>query len=346
MLRKDFYYNFLKVKRAILTFCFVFFTGLVSAGNFCWPVDGQNVNVRQNILDFIQPTVSGNVLSGTFGLVRNNGHKFHSGIDIKSTEKGRNGQPADNVLAFYDGRIVYVNYDASQSSFGCYIIIEHVRDGVTFYSLYAHLSRINEGVIAGELVRSGDRIAIIGRTSSVTSIPKSRAHLHFEIGLKLADMQHFQSWYDETYANDDKNFHGEWNGMNFARLDPIDFFQKCAYSGFNVAHYIQSLETACSIVIATSDVPCFLRANRALCQDLQKVFDKSYRLCGWAIDFSWNGVPKSWKPVFGKLHGNDIEVLSVKKSEKNRLEKFGMLCFRGDVICPGKFLKKELAFFF
>lgn len=334
------------MKRAILTFCFIFLAGLGSARDFCWPVSEQNVDFSQNILEFIQPTVSGNVISGTFGLVRNNGNKFHGGIDIKSTKKCRNGQPADDVLAFYDGCIVYVNYNASQSSFGCYVIIEHVQNGVTFYSLYAHLSRINEEIIVGQPVKAGDKIAIIGRTSAVTSIPKSRAHLHFEIGLKLADIQHFQSWYDKTYTNDDKNFHGEWNGMNFARLDPIDFFQKCVYKGFNIANYIQSLETAFSIVVSTSDIPCFLRANRALCKDFQKVFDKSYRLSGWVIDFSWNGVPKSWRPVFRDLNINNIDIFFVKNSEKNRLEKFGMLYFTDGVICPGKFLKKELAFFF
>ena len=335
------------MKRAALTFCFVVFTSFVSAGDFCWPVDGQNVNSFQNIMDFIQPTASGKLISGTIGLVRNNGNRMHGGLDIKSIEKDRNGQPIDNVLAFYDGNIVYTSCDASKSSFGRYIIIEHVRDGITFYSLYAHLSRICTGLVPGQFVRSGEKIAIIGRTSCDTSIPKSRAHLHFEIGLKLADVQHFQSWYDETHSNDDKNYHGEWNGLNFARIDPIDFFQQCTCSGFNVAHHIKSLDTACSIFIADSDVPYFLRANRALCEDLQRAFDKSYKLCGWAIDFSWNGVPKSWRPVFGELPSkNFIDILFVKKSEKNRLKKFGMLCFSDDAVSLGKFLKKELAFFF
>ena len=101
-------------------------------------------------------------------------------------------------------------------------MVEH--DGVTptFVSLYSHLSTIAEGVIPGVRVGSGTILGVMGRSAGGYSIPKSRAHLHFEIGFYLTDG--FQGWY-ERQAFEDPNRHGKWNGMNLVGIDPLAFYE-------------------------------------------------------------------------------------------------------------------------
>jgi murein DD-endopeptidase MepM/ murein hydrolase activator NlpD len=138
--------------------------------------------------------------------------RFHEGIDIRPVHRDANGETLDEVRAIADGRIVHVNPVPGYSNYGKYIVIEHRWDGSNYYSLYGHLSSI--AVEAGETVKGGQRIAVMGHTG--TGINRERAHLHLELDLMFS--RQFEAWYD-TFFKNDPNHHGVYNGMNLAGLD-------------------------------------------------------------------------------------------------------------------------------
>jgi septal ring factor EnvC (AmiA/AmiB activator) len=86
---------------------------------------------------------------------------FRSGIDI-ATEKG------EPVKAVYSGKIIYARWF---NGYGNMIIIDH---GNNYYTLYAHVEKILK--ITGERIETGDVIATVGETGSMSG-PK----LHFEV---------------------------------------------------------------------------------------------------------------------------------------------------------------------
>ena len=56
------------------------------------------------------------------------------------------------------------------------------------------MASIEANINIGDRVSIAEKIGIMGNTASY-SIPLSRSHLHFEVGLRLTD--EFQSWYDK-----------------------------------------------------------------------------------------------------------------------------------------------------
>ena len=77
---------------------------LAARVEFVWPTPNSAWAEGRPIDDFIQPTVSGDPESGTFGCIRSGGRQFHEGIDIKPLKRDRHGEPADAVFAAMDGR--------------------------------------------------------------------------------------------------------------------------------------------------------------------------------------------------------------------------------------------------
>ena len=53
------------------------------AAEFVWPTSMEPALTRRTE-DFAQPTVSGRLESALFGMTRENGRRFHEGIDIRS----------------------------------------------------------------------------------------------------------------------------------------------------------------------------------------------------------------------------------------------------------------------
>lgn len=88
-------------------------------------------------------------------------NKVHEGVDISSS----NGDP---ILAAASGTVEYSGYN---SGYGYHIIIDH-KNG--YRTLYAHSSKLL--VKEGELVKKGQKIALVGNTGLSTG-----PHLHFEI---------------------------------------------------------------------------------------------------------------------------------------------------------------------
>ena len=156
---------------------------------------------------------------GQYGFVRNQKEtsagvvftRFHEGVDIKPVYRDRDGEPLDTVRAVDAGYVAYVNDAASASSYGKYVVVEHIWSGMPFYSLYAHLGSTR--VKVGDNVRQGEMLGRLGYTGR--GINKRRAHVHFEINLLLNES--FGRWHDAYFRG--RNRHGIYNGMNMAGLD-------------------------------------------------------------------------------------------------------------------------------
>jgi hypothetical protein len=68
-----------------------------------WPTS-MNRQTIHSFEDFIQPTVSGKISSGTFGMVREDGKRFHEGIDIRPSRVLANGEAADRIFSAIAGQ--------------------------------------------------------------------------------------------------------------------------------------------------------------------------------------------------------------------------------------------------
>ncbi|MFP6900219.1 MAG: M23 family metallopeptidase [Opitutales bacterium] len=212
---------------------------------------------------YVQPTSRENPIeSGIYGCVRNNGFKFHEGIDLKSIKRDSSNRPLDTVFAAMDGMVVHVNRRAADSSYGNYLVLEHRELKPAVYSLYAHLSSVEAGLALDVKVKAGQPIGRMGNTSGGYRIPLERAHLHFEIGLRLTE--NFQSWYDRRNFSS-PNRHGNFNGMNLVGFDPITFYR--AYSEKRIQNpldYLGSLPKVAVVRVKTSKLPDFVRRYPAL----------------------------------------------------------------------------------
>ena len=122
--------------------------------------------------------------------------RFHEGIDIRPLHRDEHGEPLDEVRSIADGKVVHVNSVPGYSNYGKYIVIEHRWGGSNYYSLYGHLSSI--AVQAGDTVKRGQRVAVMGYTG--TGLNRERAHLHLELNLMLS--REFEAWYNAFFRND------------------------------------------------------------------------------------------------------------------------------------------------
>lgn len=110
----------------------------------------------------------------------NNGgepRRLHLGIDIW-------GKPLTPVKAPLDGIVnSFANNDA-YGDYGATIILSHQLEGVSFYTLYGHLSLASiKNLAEGQRVKKGDVIGEFGIPAENGSWPP---HLHFQI---IKDMQ-------------------------------------------------------------------------------------------------------------------------------------------------------------
>jgi murein DD-endopeptidase MepM/ murein hydrolase activator NlpD len=158
---------------------------------------------------------------GRYGFVRNPVQtrdgvvysRFHEGIDIRPLQRDAAGEPLDEVRAIADGAVVYANTNLGWSNYGNYIVIEHHWDGSPYYSLYAHLKRID--VKIGRRVARGEHIAQMGYTGE--GLNQERAHVHLELNMMLS--RKFEWWYEASPQRTDPNRHGIYNGINLIGLD-------------------------------------------------------------------------------------------------------------------------------
>lgn len=291
--------------RILLILFLVHGPGILLGLSLSWPTGTSPLgkNALCTFDDCIQPTESGKLESGKFGLVRENGTRFHEGIDIKSFTKAKNGNPADGVYAFMDGTVVYVNSNSSASSYGRYVVLEHEH----FLTLYAHLASID--VAVGQTVKAGRKTGILGTSSNCVSIPNSRAHVHFEIDFRIGDDKNFAAWYVKNFC--DRNIHGIYNGFNLIGIDPIASIEKLV-KGVRPIDILSEEKEAATIQIASNYIPEFVKKySKFFARDVN--LSKPVR--GWKVKISWFGLPIEWEPIYGELASvPKVKLLSYRKS--------------------------------
>lgn len=205
------------------------------------PTDNQLLFSRKDEKAFFQPTFSGRVISAMFGYVRDPGRggrftRFHEGVDIRPIERDDGGEPSDEVRSAGPGRVVHVCPRASGSNYGTYVVVQHDLFGPPFYTLYAHLASVDDGIETGGEVKRGQRLGILGRTSNEYEIDQSRAHLHFEVDLMVNPR--YVEWSKKKGEGTPK--HGLYNGANLIGVDPVRFFQFLQYNpDLGVGEFVQ-----------------------------------------------------------------------------------------------------------
>jgi len=256
-----------------------------------WPTPNTAYLERQSSETYLQATTSGRIESGEWGCSRNDGSKFHEGVDLKSIRKSQDGTATDPVAAIADGVVAHINRSVADSNYGLYIVISHQDLGLEWCSLYAHLSSISPEIRTGSRVKAGQTIGVIGNTSSSIQIPKANAHLHFEIALRLNSR--FEIWYQQQ-GFDTPNEHGSWNGMNLQGINPFDFYdyfienpEKPFYSFF------LKEPVSYELLIFFEHRPDFLLRNPIFLRGKPA----PNRGTWYNIGFTWYGLPIDWTAV-------------------------------------------------
>lgn len=260
-----------------------------------WPTPYPYFKNNPAPADFLQATASGKVESGGYGMVRDGGARFHEGIDIRPVApRDRRGEPTDAVTAAMAGRIAYINTRAN-GAYGRYIVLEHRLGGIALYTLYAHLAETETGLREGAFVAPGARLGVMGRSDGSGGFPKDRAHLHFEVGLRLSE--NFARWYaSRRYPS--PNQHGNFNGINLTGLDPTEFFKFAgehdgAPTEDALIGWIQARPVAVAVETPARGMPDILRRNPALIAGPRPVAPPA----GWRIGFTAEGAPVRWEPL-------------------------------------------------
>lgn len=256
-----------------------------------WPTANPAFEEGRDWREFIQVTASGRAQSGLFGCVRNDGNRFHEAIDIGVVERDRHRRPMDKVFAAMDGIVRHVNRIAGHSGYGLYVVVEHSLNDFQFYTLYSHLRSIEEEWEAGDRIRGGEILGVVGNTAGGYRIPLSRAHLHFEIGLRLNSA--FQLWYDRQQFGS-ANEHGDFNGMNLVGWNPLEFFEwQKGRRSVAVDRYFNEIPPAVVVRVKTRAFPDILRLNPRLWVD---GVDRN-QLQGWDITLSAWGLPLAFESL-------------------------------------------------
>lgn len=255
-----------------------------TATEVVWPTS-MDRSLLRSPEDYLQPTESRRLESGAFGMVRDDGHRFHEGLDIRPAGRTKTGEPTDLVFSAMEGVVAYVN-PRLNGAYGRYVVMLHPRAEVPVYTLYAHLASLQPGLKAGQTLAAGKVLGVMGHSStSETAIPKERAHLHFEVGLMLSER--FQTWYDADADNRGvPNHHGLFNGQNLIGFDPTLLL---ARSSADVRALLRDQPVALAITLRPKRTPDFLTRYPALLKG-----GDSATAAGWYVEFSWQGMPIGW----------------------------------------------------
>ena len=277
--------------RLLLVFALIVSVARAERLEFSWPVPSPTLPSVHSEDDFLQATAAGDPPSGGFGCVRTHGFQYHEGLDIKPYKRNARGEPADEVHAAIAGIVRHISRYAGESNYGRYIVLEHPDAVPEIYTLYAHLARIAPGLHEGEHVARGQIIGLMGHSAGGYYIPLSRAHLHFEMGLRISD--NFQSWYDWKRFGG-RNEHGNFNGMNLMGFDPWAFVQALEHHQVDQPYqFLEHQPIAVRFRIATTRRPFFVRQYPSLVEH-----KPGYELLGgWEVWCTFTGLPVHWIPL-------------------------------------------------
>jgi len=302
------------------------------AAEFTWPTSMTPAMTRAPE-DFAQPTVSSRIESALFGMTRENGRRFHEGVDIRPSYRDRMGEPTDAVLAAADGEVMHLN-PWTNGPYGIYAVLWHADAKVPHYTLYAHLARISPALKVGARVGRGTTLGTMGRTADRSDpIPQSRAHLHFEVGLLLSGT--FGRWHDAQPENRGaRNLHGVWNGQNLIGIDPLPLLRA---GKVDLQEEIRRMPAAVACVLRAAKTPDFVLRHPGL------VEGDTAAAAGWRIEFTWQGLPRRWVALpkdSPELPARDWRLVATNRSLHDQLLRRKMLA--GDGTKPGETLSRQM----
>jgi murein DD-endopeptidase MepM/ murein hydrolase activator NlpD len=300
-----------------------------------WPTPNPAWAQGRSIEAWVQSTVSGDPESGLFGCVRSSGGQFHEGLDIRPVARDRHGEPLDAIAAAMDGVVRHVNTHAGDSNYGRYIVIEHPGMTPAVYTLYAHLAKIEPGIAAGVTVARGQTLGVMGHSGGggKGSIPRDRAHLHFEIGLMVT--QDFPAWYAWKQFGS-ANEHGLWNGMNLMGIDPLDFLRQWRTRKVdNFQQYFDQLRGVVKVRIATNRMPDFIVRYPSL---LRRPLPLGL-VAGWELECNSTGLPFAWTPLspldVAGLRPGEVQIVSADSAVARAYRCKSLVRPRGAGYVPG-----------
>lgn len=333
------------LKSLCLGLCGLFFAAQLGAADrpLIWPTPNTAFAQKASFDDYIQPTPGNAVTSGLFGGVRNNGYRFHEGLDMKAVKRDHRNRVTDVITVALDGKIAYINRIPGNSSYGNYVVLEHAINGLNLYTIYAHMATVDKNLSIGQVLPAGARLGIMGRTSGTYKMPDSQTHLHFEIGVQLSDC--FQSWYDWRKLGG-KNHHGNYSGLNLMGMDPLPLFEAARDGTFSTyQQHIANLPRAFAVRVYSAATPYIVRQNPSL---LTGPIPPS--VAAWDVEFTWYGFPKSFtarapNEIPARPQG-DIRVLGYSKEIIEANKSRTTLIFENGNIRNGKFLQEVLQLIF
>lgn len=256
-------------------------------------------------------------VSGTFGCVRSDGWQLHEGLDIRSVQRDRRGEPTDPVMATADGEVAYVNSRPSLSNYGNYIVVRHRVEGLEIFSLYAHLSAIAPGVKAGQPVRAGQVLGTMGRTSNTSErIGKDRAHVHFELNLFANDR--FPDWFKKNLRGE-RNDHGAWNGQNLIGFDArlVLLAEQKQGAKFSVLEFLRNQTELCRVVVRKADFSWLHRYPQLV---RRNPIAEKQGVAGCEIALNYNALPFEIIPrAASEIKGGaSVQLISVNEAEQQK----------------------------
>lgn len=313
-------------------------------GGLVWPTPNRAWSEGLSPSRYVQPTVSGRVESAFFGCVRNDGRRFHEGIDLAPVGRDRRGEATDPVFAVMDGTVRYVNRIAGNSGYGHYVVIEHDEAEPPVVTLYAHLAEFRDGIEKGKRVMAGQALGRMGRSAGGYTIPRERAHLHFEIGFWVSE--EFEDWY-EWRGYTTRNRHGNFSGLNMIGINPVEFYDEYRAGNVrSVLEYVESQPEAFALKVRSDKIPDFVRRYPQL---LSRPWIPS-NLEGWEIGFTWYGLPKRWRALGGdewSWEGDGrVQVLSYDRGLLARNSCRNTVLVRGDEPIVGSHTERTLQLLF
>ena len=258
------------------------------AQSFYLPTPNREIFKSGNETRFYAPTPGRDWISGSYGCVRSEGYQFHEGIDILRVDTDRRGEPVDQIRATAGGTVAYVSGSSGNSNYGKYVVLRHYVEGISVYSLYAHLSTVSSAMKPNAVVRPGQSVGTMGRTSNTRSaIGKYRAHLHFEIALVVNDR--FSDWYKKEYRGG-VNVHGVWNGRNLIGLDPTAILRRQQTDGqrFSLLNLIRGDREMFRVLVPKKDF-FFSRYYRPLMR--RNAVAEKEGVDGYEIVINYAGIP-------------------------------------------------------
>jgi murein DD-endopeptidase MepM/ murein hydrolase activator NlpD len=114
--------------------------------------------------------LAGSGVASDVGLRQVNGvRQYHTGLDLGTVD-------GTAIHAIYAGTLV--QYIEDDNIYGNYAIVEHEAEGITFYSLYAHLQGLAENTQVDQELDAGQQFALSGHSGFIAPNLAVRPHLH------------------------------------------------------------------------------------------------------------------------------------------------------------------------